>query len=58
MIDIGPNLLAAILALVSLGTAAIAAWRAERAISRVGDQAAKVAQNSDRIATLENHAAQ
>lgn len=56
MIDIGPNLLAAILALVSLGTAAVAAWRAEHALAHAMDATRQAQVNMARIVNLENHA--
>ena len=55
MVEIGPNLLAAILALVSLGTALVAAYRAERALAHTNAQAATVADNKQRIDALEQN---
>jgi hypothetical protein len=54
VIDIGPNLLAAILALTALGTAAIAAWRAEVAQRALAEQEKIITSNTSRITTIED----
>jgi archaellin len=53
MVEIGPNLLAAVLALVSLGTAIVAAIRAERALTHTAEQATRIADNTSRISAME-----
>jgi len=53
MVEIGPNLLAAILALVSLGTAIVAAYRAERAHAVAAAMADRAEENAKRIDAME-----
>lgn len=53
MIEIGPNLLAAILAVVSLCTAVVAAWRAERAHAVSSAAQATADRNSARLDQVE-----
>jgi hypothetical protein len=55
MIEIGPNLLAAILALISLLTAVVAVWRASAAHDSASEANRGVASNQKRLDVIEQN---
>jgi L-lactate permease len=54
MFDIGPNLTSVLVALISLGVAAVAAWRAWVAERAAENQKDQVERNSQAIKELKN----